>query len=361
MSGGAGASQLTVTTSAAIAAGTYPLTISGSSGSSSHTIGVSLVVMPPPDFGLAAAPSSATVTAGGSAGYAVTVSALNGFTGDVSLSVSGLPAGASASFSPATVSGGAGASQLTVTTSAAIAAGTYPLTISGSSGSSSHTIGVSLVVMPPPDFGLAAAPSSATVTAGGSAAYAVTVSALNGFTGDVSLSVTGLPAGSVCELQPRDGERRRGASQLTVTTSAAIAAGTYPLTISGSSAVVTHVSQVTLVVSSAPDFTLAATPGAVSVKRNGQADGDRCRRLGGRVLERRDAVGLRVADVGYRVILEESRRSRRAVDPDVEGDEVRLDRDVHDHDQGNRGWEDAHEDRVRDRDVARRSHAREWA
>ena len=55
-----------------------------------------------PDFGLAVAPSSATVAAGGSAGYAVTVSALNGFTGDVaSLSVTGLPAGASASFSPA--------------------------------------------------------------------------------------------------------------------------------------------------------------------------------------------------------------------------------------------------------------------
>lgn len=66
------------------------------------------------DFGLSATPASKTVTAGNGAAYTVSESALNGFNGTVSLTVSGLPAGASASFKPASISGGSGSSTLNV-------------------------------------------------------------------------------------------------------------------------------------------------------------------------------------------------------------------------------------------------------
>ena len=271
VSGGGGVSQLTVSTSQVLAAGTYPLTVTGSSGASSHTVGVSLVVSSPSDFGLGAAPSSVSVTAGGSGGFAVTVSALNGFAGSVSLSVSGLPGGATAAFSPAVVSGGGGVSQLTVSTSQVLAAGTYPLTVTGSSGASSHTVGVSLVVSSPSDFGLGAAPSSVSVTAGGSGGFAVTVSALNGFAGSVSLSVSGLPGGATAAFSPAVVSGGGGVSQLTVSTSQVLAAGTYPLTVTGSSGASSHTVGVSLVVSPPQDFTLAITPSAATISRNGQA------------------------------------------------------------------------------------------
>ena len=52
-----------------------------------------------------------------------------------------------------------------------------------------------------PDFSLAT-PTTATVTAGGSATFTATLAGLNGFSGSVSLSCTGAPIGSTCTLSP---------------------------------------------------------------------------------------------------------------------------------------------------------------
>ena len=97
------------------------------------------------DYTIAVAPSSETIEASGSATYIVTVSALNGFTGVVTLAASGPPAGAVAAFSPATVTG-SGTSTLTITTLITTPLGTSALTITGTSGFSTHSTGVTLVV-----------------------------------------------------------------------------------------------------------------------------------------------------------------------------------------------------------------------
>ncbi|PYM54484.1 MAG: hypothetical protein DMD79_24530, partial [Candidatus Rokuibacteriota bacterium] len=47
---------------------------------------------------------------------------------------------------------------------------------------------------PTPDFSLSASPSAQTVVGGGSTSYTVSVAAVNGFTGSVTLSASGLPA-----------------------------------------------------------------------------------------------------------------------------------------------------------------------
>jgi hypothetical protein len=99
-----------------------------------------------PDFTVAASPSSQAVIPGNATTYTATASALNGFSGAVSLSVTGLPSGATGSFSPISISGGSGSSTLTATTSAATAPGTYALTITGTNGSLSHNAGITLVV-----------------------------------------------------------------------------------------------------------------------------------------------------------------------------------------------------------------------
>src|SRR5207302_6615949 len=133
--------------------------------------------------------------------YTVSVSALNGFTGSVGFSVSGLPAGVTSAFNPATVSG-SGSSTMTLTTTSGAVPGNYPLTITATSGAISHTANVTLTVTAAPDFSVTAAPPSQSVTAGTSAGYTVSVSALNGFTGSVGFSVSGLPAGVTPAFNP---------------------------------------------------------------------------------------------------------------------------------------------------------------
>jgi hypothetical protein len=107
---------------------------------------------PAADFSLSAGTSSQTVTAGGVASFVASVSPLYGFTGSVALSVTGLPAGASASFSPATISA-SGQSTLSVATSGSTPAGSYQLKISGISGGLNHTTTLTLTVNPAPVVG----------------------------------------------------------------------------------------------------------------------------------------------------------------------------------------------------------------
>jgi hypothetical protein len=63
----------------------------------------------------------------------------------VSLSASGLPTGATASFSPTSVTAGA-SSTLTIATTAATPAGTYPISIAGTSASATHSTTYTLTV-----------------------------------------------------------------------------------------------------------------------------------------------------------------------------------------------------------------------
>src|SRR5439155_1342049 len=98
-----------------------------------------------PDFSLSAAPSSQTVAQGGSTSYTATVTALNGFTGTVTFSVSGLPRHSTGSFTPSSVTG-SGSSTLTVSTANGTARGTFTLTLTGTSGSLAHSAAVTLTV-----------------------------------------------------------------------------------------------------------------------------------------------------------------------------------------------------------------------
>ena len=202
-----------------------------------------------PDFSLSASPSSQAVVAGKttSPGYTVTVSALNGFNGTVRLSVSGLPSGATPTFNPTSVTG-SGTSTLTVSTSSTTPTGTYTLTITGTSGTLTHNTSVTLVVTgPAPDFTITASPSSRTVTRGHSTNYTVTVTALNGFTGTVNFSVSGLPNRSSASFNPSS-VSGSGSSTMTVRTSLRTNRGTYTLTIKGTSGSLTHTTTVQLTV-----------------------------------------------------------------------------------------------------------------
>jgi len=112
---------------------------------SSVTSAAYTISIPTPDFSVSATPSSQTVTAGNQTTYTVNLGNINAFTGTISLSASGLPAGATANFNPASLTAPA-SSTLTVSTGTSTPAGTSTLTITGNSGSLSHNTTVSLTV-----------------------------------------------------------------------------------------------------------------------------------------------------------------------------------------------------------------------
>ena len=89
---------------------------------------------PTPDFLISAGPDTQTTVAGASVTYTATVTPFAGFTGTVALSVSGLPAGATAGFQPPSIAGGSGSSTLSIGTEAVQAFGTFALTVTATSG-----------------------------------------------------------------------------------------------------------------------------------------------------------------------------------------------------------------------------------
>jgi PKD repeat protein len=109
------------------------------------------------------------------------------------------------------------------------------------------------------DFAVSATPSSSSTSQGGSASYTATVTGGSGFSGAVAFSVNGLPAGASPIFNPAT-VTGSGSTGLMVTTSSTTPAGSYTLTIRGTSGTVTHTATVTLVVSVVGDFSIAATP-----------------------------------------------------------------------------------------------------
>jgi hypothetical protein len=166
---------------------------------------VSSAAAPPasPDFTIAATPGSRTVAPGSSASYTINVGAVNGFAGTVSLAVGGLPANATASFAPPSVTG-SGSAILTVTTAANTPAGSPTLTIMGTSGSLSHTTAVSLVVTAltfsiSGGISPAASGAAATVNLGGAATATATADSSGNYT------FNGLANGSYMVMPGKNG------------------------------------------------------------------------------------------------------------------------------------------------------------
>ena len=105
------------------------------------------------DFSLEATPATQTVQTGSGTSFDVTVTPSGGFATAVNLSVSGLPANATPTFTPASVANGSGASTLSITTNSFATPGSYPLTITGVGGALTHTANVTLnITAGPPVF-----------------------------------------------------------------------------------------------------------------------------------------------------------------------------------------------------------------
>src|SRR6266851_3842667 len=225
--------------------GYYMLFLLNSSGVPSVATFVQMVpVVAQPDFSVAATPSSRTIPPGTGTSYSASVTPSNGFSGNVTFSVSGLPSGATATFSPSSVTG-SGSSTLSVNTSSSTPTGSYVLTITATNGSNlTHSTQVTLVVA---DFSLSASPSTRTVSGNAKTTYTVTVTALGPFSATVTFSVSGLPARTGASFSPTS-VAGAGNTTLTVSSRPKAATGTYPLTITATGGGVTHSTTVNFVI-----------------------------------------------------------------------------------------------------------------
>jgi len=140
--GGSGSSTLFVETSSSTPKGIYSITVTASSGSSLiHQTSVTLLVGVT-DFTGTVTPASQVISRGSSAQFIVSISTVGScsFGQNVSLFLSGLPSGVTASFSPAAVNPDAkGSSILTISASSSAPPGSYAPVLTATGGGVTHT------------------------------------------------------------------------------------------------------------------------------------------------------------------------------------------------------------------------------
>src|SRR4029077_2175785 len=113
---------------AAVAPGTYNLTVAGTGTPGNRSTPLTLTVSAAPDYTLALAPVALTIDPGATGTTTVTIARTN-FTGAVTLSLGNAPAGVTGSFNPAAPTGTS--STLIVSVGAAVAPGVYNVTVDG--------------------------------------------------------------------------------------------------------------------------------------------------------------------------------------------------------------------------------------
>lgn len=191
---------------------------------------------PKPGITVQVSPASQSVQQGQAAAYTVSFTSTGGFSGPVSLSVAGLPSGATGTFSPTSVplgSGSTATATLNVTTAANTPAGTNSLTIKGTSGkvSGSVTAGLTVNYRISSGISIAAYPDSLSVPPGATAVYTLQLTR-NNVSGPVSFSLLGgLPSGATASFSPNP--VTGNSTTLQVTTSAASPTGSYSLYLVG--------------------------------------------------------------------------------------------------------------------------------
>jgi trimeric autotransporter adhesin len=118
----------------------------------SNCVTVTPVASTTPDFSISCSPSSLSVGQGGSGTSTCTVSSQNGFNSAVVLSCTGLPTGATCSFSSSSVTppaNGSANSTLTVNVASSTPTGISSVVVQGVGGSLTRTAGLSLTVTGP--------------------------------------------------------------------------------------------------------------------------------------------------------------------------------------------------------------------
>jgi len=243
--------------------GSYQLLVQGTSGSTTHTL---LIPFNVADYQLSGS-QSLTVGLGAHGTDNLTIKASTYYSGQINASCDASSlSGATCTLSPANpinVNLGSTASlAATITVPSTATLGTYNININtqDTTGAPSHAFTISLTVVP--NFLVTSATASQTVTAGQTTGpYNLTVQPVGAsYNSAVTLSCSaGLFAGAQCLFNPSTPVTPGSSSVsvvMTISTSSSTAAGTYPVTITGTSGSLSSSATVSLVVTSPTNHNL---------------------------------------------------------------------------------------------------------
>lgn len=206
-------------------------------------------------FSLTPSSTSLSLADGKSVSDTISIVDVGSFSGNVTLTVSGLPSGVTAAFgtnpAPST-------SILTLTASSTATAGTSTLTVTGTSGTATASTTIALTVNSGTSgsFTLSPSASSVTLSPNAGATDTITVNDGGGFTGAVTLTPSGMPSGVTASFSPNP---TTGSSVLTFTASSSATAGTSTITIQGTSSAgnLSATTMISLTVSATPALQIA--------------------------------------------------------------------------------------------------------
>jgi uncharacterized membrane protein len=151
--GGTTSSALTVTARVDTPVGSYPLNVTASDSSGTHWVIVTLNVLPTTaDFEISVSPNSLTINTTESKTATVTVQSIASYSQNTTLSVTGLPAHVTATFTPPAprpLAISTANSIMTITVGADAVSGTYPLTVVGTvvNGMRTRSVPFTLIVI----------------------------------------------------------------------------------------------------------------------------------------------------------------------------------------------------------------------
>lgn len=137
-------STMTILLGPSVTPGSYGVRVTGTEGTVTHYVDVSIQVFPVPDFTIAAGTATVALAQGSSAQVAITTTAINGVA-SISLSTGVAPSGPTATFSSPYVGAGSFA-LMTVSAGYGVAPGVYTVTVTGIEGSKVHSTTVSVTV-----------------------------------------------------------------------------------------------------------------------------------------------------------------------------------------------------------------------
>ena len=220
---------------------------------------------------LSLTPAGLSVSQGGTGSAAIAISRGGGFTGTVTLAISGLPAGVAAAIAPAELSGSTASATITVTVGPNVAPGTSSATITATAdGVATATTALLLTIEPAPDFRLAIGTPVLTVSAGSSGTVALNITRTN-FAGGIALALLNPPAGITGVFDPTPATTN--VSSLTVNVAPSVTPASYTLTIQGTAAGIgERITLLTVEVQPQPGaFTINLAPAAFTLPRGNTA------------------------------------------------------------------------------------------
>lgn len=264
-------SRLTLQVSSTVPVGTYTLTVVATSGTIRRTAQFVLIVVTAPDFSLSLSTSQVSLVPGGQAELKATLNRVGGFSQPVTLSVSGAPAGVTVTITPTTLTQGQNEATLTLQASGNATPGSYTLTLRGSGGGLTRTASFILRITEAPDFSLTLDPSTLSVVQGGQGSVRVQAARVGGLSEGIDLSLQGAPTGVSGTFTPTRLTPGQDSATLLIQVSSTTPAGTYLLSVVGTTPRLRRSATLTLEIRVPSDFRLTLNPSTLSIAQGGSA------------------------------------------------------------------------------------------